>query len=63
MLWNREKDVYVVPGRITDPLSRGCNRLIKQGAGIIYDIDDFIADITLTVFKECVQMDFRKKCT
>ena len=54
------KDVYVVPGRITDPLSRGCNRLIKQGAGIIYDIDDFIADITLTVFKECVQMDFRK---
>ena len=38
------KDVYVVPGRITDPLSRGCNRLIKQGAGIIYDIDDYIFD-------------------
>lgn len=29
------KDVYVIPGRITDTLSYGCNSLIKQGAGII----------------------------
>lgn len=27
------KEVYAVPGRITDPLSAGCNRLIEQGAG------------------------------
>ena len=23
------KDVYAVPGRVNDPLSQGCNRLIK----------------------------------
>ncbi len=28
------KDVYVVPGRITDELSRGCLNLLKQGAGL-----------------------------
>ena len=28
------KDIYAVPGRISDPLSVGCNRLIRQGAGI-----------------------------
>lgn len=26
------KDLFVVPGDITRPLSRGCNRLLKQGA-------------------------------
>lgn len=28
------KDVYVVPGRITDSLSEGCNFLLTQGAGV-----------------------------
>jgi DNA processing protein len=26
------KDIFVVPGNITSPLSTGCNRLLKQGA-------------------------------
>ena len=39
------KDVYVIPGRIGDSLSFGCNRLIGQGANVIYDIKQFVADI------------------
>lgn len=39
------KDVYAIPGRITDSVSRGCNRLIKQGAGIIFSIEDFLEEI------------------
>lgn len=39
------KDVYVVPGRIGDSLSYGCNRLIAQGAGIVYNTDEFIKEI------------------
>lgn len=35
------RDVYAVPGRVTDPLSRGCNELIGQGAGIIIDPVEF----------------------
>lgn len=33
MALEQGKDVYVVPGRITDRLSDGCNRLLTQGAG------------------------------
>ena len=33
------KDVYALPGRVTDTLSAGCNRLIRQGAGIILSVE------------------------
>jgi len=36
------KEVFAVPGRTTDPLSRGCNRLIRQGAGIVTCPDDIL---------------------
>lgn len=39
------KEVYAIPGRITDSVSQGCNRLIKQGAGMIYSIEDFLEEI------------------
>ena len=31
------KEIFAVPGRITDGLSDGCNRLIEEGAGIASD--------------------------
>ena len=40
------KDIYVVPGRIGDSLSTGCNKLISQGAGVIWDVNQFIEEIT-----------------
>ena len=39
------KDVYVVPGNITSPMSAGCNKLIEQGAQPIIDIEAFIEQI------------------
>lgn len=36
------RDIYVVPGRITDPLSRGCNQYIQQGAQVITSISDLL---------------------
>ncbi len=36
------KDVYALPGRITDPLSAGTNRLIWQGAGMIRSSESLI---------------------
>lgn len=37
------KEVYAIPGRITDQLSRGCNLLIQQGAGIALSPADILA--------------------
>ena len=34
------KEIYAVPGQITDHLSMGCNQLIQQGAGILTSPDD-----------------------
>lgn len=36
------KEVFALPGRRTDPLSEGCNRLIQQGAGILTDPDELL---------------------
>lgn len=45
MALEQGKDVYVVPGRITDSLSAGCNRLLKTGAGVLLDVDEFMAEV------------------
>ena len=34
MALEQGKEVYALPGRVSDALSEGCNRLIQQGAGI-----------------------------
>lgn len=39
------RDVYAFPGRVGDPLSEGCNRLISQGAGIITDLEGFLEEV------------------
>ena len=36
------KDVYALPGRTTDVMSCGCNRLIRQGAGIALEPSDIL---------------------
>lgn len=40
------KEVYAMPGRITDPLSSGCNRLLAQGAGILLSPREFAKEYT-----------------
>ncbi|MFA9375348.1 MAG: DNA-processing protein DprA [Lachnotalea sp.] len=39
------KDIFAVPGRITDPLSKGCNRLISQGAAIANSPQDIMDEL------------------
>lgn len=45
------RDVYAFPGRTGDETSRGCNRLIAQGAGIITDIEGFLEETGLLLVK------------
>ena len=42
---NQDRDLFVVPGNITSPLSAGCNALLKQGAYLITDAEDVLAVI------------------
>lgn len=39
------KDVYALPGRDGDALSAGCNRLIRQGAGIVVSPEELLAEL------------------
>lgn len=41
------RDIYALPGRAGDALSAGCNRLIRQGAGIILDPAEFLKELSL----------------
>lgn len=47
MALEQGKEVYVAPGRLTDPLSRGCNRLVKQGAGVLVSIEEMLEETGL----------------
>ena len=54
------REVYALPGRITDELSQGCNSLIQQGAGVLHNIDDFLKTMELDSAFCMEQMDFKK---
>lgn len=45
MALEQGKEVYAMPGRINDSVSRGCNKLIKQGAGVILSMREFVEEI------------------
>lgn len=42
------KTVYAVPGRVDEMLSKGCNYLIYDGAGIAYTVDAVLEELGLS---------------
>ena len=36
------KEIFALPGRVTDTLSEGCNDLIKSGASILTEAEDML---------------------
>jgi len=45
MALEQGREVYVIPGRCTDALSQGCNKLLRQGANAAVTPEDIIADM------------------
>lgn len=56
----QNRDVYAVPGRMTDLLSLGCNRLIGEGAGVITSIPEFLSHLEETDYPGKAQAGKRK---
>lgn len=46
MALEQGREVYALPGRVTDALSEGCNRLIQQGAAVAFSAEDMIRSLT-----------------
>lgn len=42
MALEQGKEVFALPGRVSDALSSGCNNLIRQGAAIVTDPEDLL---------------------
>ncbi|MDD6551394.1 MAG: DNA-processing protein DprA [Lachnospiraceae bacterium] len=55
------KDVYALPGKVTDPLSAGCNKLIWQGAGIIRSTDSLIDELQIGTQSDSISLSEIKK--
>ncbi|MBQ1689280.1 MAG: DNA-processing protein DprA [Lachnospiraceae bacterium] len=51
------KEIFAVPGRIGDPLSKGCLELVKQGAELVMTPEDLIQNFHLE------NVDARKQLT
>lgn len=45
MALEQGREVYALPGRATDPLSGGCNRLIRQGAGLVSTPEEVLDEL------------------
>jgi DNA processing protein len=42
---NNGREVFAIPGSIHSPLSRGCHKLLRDGARLVEETDDVIAEI------------------
>lgn len=45
MALEQGREVYALPGRVSDPLSRGCNRLIRQGASPALSPEEMLCEL------------------
>jgi DNA processing protein len=49
---DQNKELMVVPGNITSPLSVGCNKLLSQGATPLLSVDDVLEKLGLVAIAE-----------
>ena len=52
------KEIYAIPGNITSPVSIGCNKLIRDGAKMVLDVNDILEDFNLTKITSKFKKDF-----
>lgn len=55
------KDVFAVPGRVTDPLSAGCNRLLQMGAAVCLGTDEIFEYLGMKYEKKIIVREISEK--
>ncbi len=46
------RDVFAVPGTIFNPVAAGCNRLLRDGAGVVTEVRDILESLHLDAAEE-----------
>lgn len=46
----QNREVFALPGSIHNPMARGCLQLIRDGAVLVRDLDDILAELSQWVF-------------
>ena len=50
------REVFAIPGSIRNPLSRGCHRLIRDGAGLVEDAQEVIDQLAPRVARQAADL-------
>jgi DNA processing protein len=48
------REVFAIPGSIHSPLSRGCHKLIREGAKLVEDAADVLSELKFSLSKEAL---------
>lgn len=57
MALEQGKDIYAVPGRVTDRLSDGCNKMLREGAHVFLSPQDFLLELYQLLPEKMARID------
>jgi len=63
MALEQGREIYAVPGRVTDRLSDGCNKMIKEGAHVFLSPEDFVLDLRALLPEAMERLEKKRRYT